>query len=376
MYSRSLKPLDSKSFFLFGPRGTGKSSWAKKILSAGCSYIDLLESDTFFSLSADPSRLRSLVRKSPIIVIDEVQKVPPLLDEVHRLIESEKKQFILTGSNGRKLRQGGANLLAGRAITKYMFPLIAEELGEDFSLEQSLRYGCLPAIYSEPDKAAYLSSYVHSYLKEEIQQEGLLRNLGSFTRFLETISFSQASILNVSNIARESSINRNTVADYITILEDLLLAYRLPTFSKRAKREMALHPKFIFFDAGVYRTIRPKGPLDQPEEIDGAALETLFFQQSYAYNSYHDRGYSFYHWRTKSKVEVDFILYGEHGLLAFEIKRSGRISETDLKGLKLFKSDYPQAQTLYLYCGEKESEVDGIQILNIEKFLRNIGEYL
>ncbi len=236
MYSRLLTPSFKKSFFLFGPRGTGKSSWVKKTFPSAL-YLDLLEAELYNDLLANPQRLENLIPKKfdHWIILDEVQKIPALLNEVHRLIEKYTYRFIMTGSSARSLRRRGVNLLAGRALTSFLHPLTAAELGEDYQLDHSLQYGQLPCAYTETNPKAYLESYVQTYLREEIQQEGLLRNLAAFTRFLEAASFSQGSILNVSNVSRECAVERKVVENYFSILEDLLLGVRLPVFTKKSK---------------------------------------------------------------------------------------------------------------------------------------------
>jgi predicted AAA+ superfamily ATPase len=209
-------------------------------------------------------------------------------------------------------------------------------------------------------------------LREEVQQEGLTRNLGAFSRFLEVASFSQAQVLNISAVARECAIHQKVAENYFSILDDLLIAQRLPVFAKKAKRRLASHAKFFFFDIGVYRTLRPKGPLDSPEEIEGAALETLFFQELRAANHYHDLGYHLYYWRTAAGQEVDFVLYGEKGIIALEIKRKKNYSESDLKGLRAFANDYPQAKC-YLLCATERVEYKGnITVMPIEKALGDL----
>ena len=230
--------------------------------------------------------------------------------------------------------------------------------------------------YRESDPKAYLQSYVQTYLREEVQQEGLTRNIGAFSRFLEAASFSQASVLNLSSVARECSVERKVVEQYFLILEDLLLACRLPAFSKRAKRRLQQHPKFYFFDAGVYRTLRPKGPLDSPEQIEGHALETLVFQELKAVNDYLGLDYELFYWKTATGLEVDFIVYGESGLLAFEIKREGKVHQQSLTGLQAFLNDYPQARTYLFYGGSRVMKHGAIEILPIDVGLAKLPELL
>jgi len=377
MYSRLIHPPEGKSFFLFGPRGTGKTTWVKTAFPKAV-YVDLLEAELFNNLLANPQRMENLIPEGfkDWIIIDEVQRVPELLNEVHRLIEKYKYKFILTGSSARKIKRKGQNLLAGRALTYYMHPLTVSELGKDFNLVHSLKYGQLPSVYIEKDPKAYLESYVKTYLEEEIQQEGLTRNLARFARFLEAASFSQGSILNISSVARDCSVERKVVENYFSILEDLLMAYRVPVFTKKAKRRMISHPKFYFFDVGVYRTLRPAGPLDMPEEIEGTSLETLLFQELNAANTDYGLGYKIYYWRTAGNAEVDFVLYGDKGMRAFEIKRTARVSGVMLKGLKSFLRDYPISKAYFIYGGSREMRDGRISILPIENALRRLPELL
>jgi len=380
MYSRQKNIDTSASCFLFGPRGTGKTFWLRHSLPDAI-YVDLLEARTSGELLADPQRLAERIPsdcRRPIL-IDEIQRVPALLDEVHRLIESRNLVFVLTGSSPRKLRRGGSNLLAGRAISHQLFPFTAAELGQDFSLANALQHGMLPTIY-DPEKtvvpADYLASYVQTYLREEIVAEGLTRQAGVFARFLEAASFSQGQPLNVSAVARESAVHRKVVESYFQILEDLLIGTRVPVFQKRAKRRLAGHPKFFIFDTGVYRAIRPRGPLDAPEQIDGAALETLVFQELRATSENLNLGYDLYYWRTAGGMEVDFILYGPRGIVAFEVKRKRRLSGHDLRGLRSFLEDYPMAKAFVLYGGDHAAYFDRISALPIADALRGLPELL
>jgi len=377
MYSRLLEPEKSKSFFLFGPRGSGKSSWLRARFEDAI-YIDLLEARIFNELLANPQRLESYVPEGnkKWILLDEVQKVPALLDEVHRLIERKKWKFVLTGSSARKLKKAQANLLAGRALTHFMYPLTAEELGSDFDLAHSLKYGCLPSVYVYDKPADYLQSYVRTYLQEEVQQEGLTRNLSSFSRFLEAASFSQASVLNISEVARECSIERKVVENYFQILEDLLLAFRLPSFTKRAKRRLQQHPKFYLFDTGVYRSLRPSGPLDRSEEIEGHAIETLCLQEIRALNDYKKLGYQIYYWRTSTGLEVDFVLYGHAGIKAIAVKRSNRITSSDLAGLRAFLGDYPGAKAYLIYGGDRRRYEGEIALIPMKEFFNKTLEFV
>ncbi len=379
MITRNIQ-LPDTSTFLFGPRGTGKTRWLKTNYPNAI-YVDLLDSSTALRLSAQPGRIAEWIPPGygGTVIIDEVQKIPELLNEVHKLIESSSMRFILTGSSPRKLRKSGTNLLAGRALTRSCFPLTAAELGSRFNLEKTLLHGHLPTLYDDNktvDAKEYLSSYVQTYLKEEVQQEGLTRNIGNFTRFLEAASFSQGEVLNISAVAREACINRKVVEAYFDILEDLLIASRVQVFQKKAKRRMVQHPKFFFFDVGVYRTVRPKGPLDAPEQIDGAALETIVFQELRAWISYHQLDLSMYYWRTTNGQEVDFVLYGADGLIAIEVKRARRFDRKDLRGLNAFQSDYPTARCILLYGGSETLYHSGMKIIPTEQVLKNPQQLL
>lgn len=376
MYTRMMTYTLNKSCFIFGPRGTGKSTWIKKNFPDAYA-IDLLESEKFIELSANPQRLeQSIPEGKTTIVIDEIQRVPDILNEVHRLIEKNHYRFILTGSSARKLRRKNVNLLAGRALTYSFYPLTALELGKDFNLQHSLRYGHLPCAYTEPDPKKYLESYIQTYLREEVQQEGLVRNLGSFVRFLEIASFSQGSILNMSSIARECSIERKVVENYFGIIEDLLIAYKVPVFTKKAKRRMIAHQKFYFFDSGVYQALRPRGPLDTTEEIEGASAETLLFQELRAVNEYCNLGYQIFYWHTAENEEVDFILYGENGIKAFEIKRTSRVNDEMFRGLELFLKDYPMSKAFLIYGGDKGFSRGPITVIPFKEALLSLPELL
>jgi predicted AAA+ superfamily ATPase len=376
MFARLLEP-PSGSCLLFGPRGTGKSTWTRACFP-GALVLDLLDYATYAELLARPDRLAQIVAgaSEKTVVIDEVQRLPELLNEVHRLIEQRGTQFVLTGSSARKLRRSGINLLAGRARTIAMHPLTAVELGDRFDLARSMRLGHLPTAQVADDPQRYLASYVGTYLREEVMAEALTRNLDAFSRMLTAASFSQASVLSMTSVARDCGVNRKTVEGYFDLLEDLLIAFRLPVFQRRAKRDLTTHPKFYFFDAGVYRAIRPRGPLDPVEEIDGAAIETLVAQELRAINDAFDLGYQLSFWRTRTGHEVDFVLYGERGLVAIEVKRSSRYREQDLAGLRVFGDDYPMARRFLFYGGDRDYEIDGIRVVPLARALPDLPTIL
>ena len=361
-----------QSFFLFGPRGTGKSTLVRRHFKDAI-YLDLLDPEVFRTYSANPERLRERLLaagKGTTVIIDEIQKIPHLLDLVHALIESKSGwRFVLTGSSSQKLKRTGIDLLAGRALLCSLHPFMAAELGKAFSLEDALDHGLLSVVLDSPDPNKVLQTYAALYLREEVQMESLVRNIGNFTRFLEAVSFSHASVLNITNIARECQVERKVVEGYISVLEDLLLAYRLPVFSKRAKRAVVSHPKFYLFDAGVYRSLRPKGPLDRPAEIDGHAFEGLVAEHLRAWIDYSGRSFTLHFWRTRGGVEVDFVLYGPDGLFAIEAKNTARLQPQDLRGLRSFKEDYPQSKAYLLYRGKERLMKDGILCIPCEEFL-------
>ncbi|MEZ5449910.1 MAG: AAA family ATPase [Thiolinea sp.] len=378
MYQRLFTPPANKSFFLFGPRGTGKTTWLKAHFTDAI-YLDFLRPALYQRLQGSESRLEEYIPADyeGWVILDEIQKIPNLLDEVHRLIETRRQlRFVLTGSSARKLRQSNVNLLAGRALQYHFYPLTSVEVGSDFDLTKALRYGMLPSIFSEDRPDHYLQAYIQTYLEQEVQQEGLTRNVGAFSRFLEIASFSQGESLNVSDIAREAHINRKVAENYFSILEDLLIAYRLPVFTKRAKRRMTQHRKFYFFDTGIYYHLRPKGVLDSPEELEGVCLESFLLQEIRALNAYRDWGYTLSFWRTANGLEVDIVCYGDAGFYAIEVKRSHTVSAKHLTGLKAFREDYPQAVSYLVYGGDDELDIEGIKVIPVRKFLAGIEQYL
>ena len=366
--------IPDRSCFLLGPRGTGKSTWLRHRLPDAL-YLDLLDPALHRSLSARPERLRELLAGSPgkgTVVIDEIQRVPELLTVIHAVLEGPSPpRFVLTGSSARKLRRGGVDLLGGRAVHRTMHPFMAAEL-PGFDLDRTLRIGLLPLVMGAPDPSDVLDAYASLYLNQEVRAEGLTRNISGFTRFLEAVSFSHGAQLNVAAVARECEVERKVVAGYVGILEDLLLAFRLPVFRRRAKRATVVHEKIYLFDAGVFRSLRPKGPLDRPEEMDGQALEGLVAQHLRAWASYSRHDADLHFWRTRAGTEVDFVVYGESGLQAFEVKNARKVHSADLRSLRAFRDDYPEAETAVLYRGSERSRVGDIWCLPVHDFLRRI----
>lgn len=366
--------LPKGSFFLFGPRGTGKTTWLHQALPEAL-VVNLLEPETYREMAARPERLRELVlgnRDRRDVVVDEVQRVPELLHVVHDLMERRlAPRFVLTGSSARKLRRGGVDLLAGRAVVRTLHPFLAAELPK-FDLTRSLEHGLLPLVVASHEPRETLAAYVAAYLEQEVKAEGLVRNIGSFARFLEVVSFSHAGVLNASAVARDSAIHRKTVEGFLEVLQDLLVAFQVPVFTRRARRETAAHPKFFLFDAGVFRSLRPRGPLDRPEEIRGAALEGLVAQHLRAWIAYSSRDMALYYWRTRSGVEVDFVVYGAGGFWAFEVKNAARVRPEDVRGLRTLMADYPRCRPLLLYRGTQRLEIGGVRCVPVESFLAQL----
>lgn len=360
-------------YFLLGPRGTGKTSWCTHQYPDAL-RIDLLNPAVLRRYTASPEYLVEVVGANPAtkhIVIDEIQKLPTLLEVVHLLIEKKTgQQFVLTGSSARKLRREGVNLLGGRAAQKLMHPYMAVELGSRFKLATALRQGMLPVVWAANDPIAVLEAYNALYLHEEVQQESLVRNIGAFARFLQAMSFSHASVLNLANVSREAQVSRKTVEGYLQVVEDLLLGFRLEVFTRRARRELAKHPKFYFFDTGVFRANRPVGPLDSSTEIDGLALEGLVAQHLHAWCDYSRGKHTLSYWQTRSRNEVDFVIYGESGIYAIEVKNAARADSSAFASLRDFAEDYPQSRRYLLYRGNDRIKRDGVLCMPCEEFLR------
>jgi predicted AAA+ superfamily ATPase len=374
LYPRFLQK-SQQSYFLFGPRGTGKSTFLKLNYPEAL-LIDLLLPDIYRNYLARPERLIEIVKGNPekrIIIIDEVQRVPEILTVIHHLIEAESnRQFIVTGSSARKLKITGIDLLAGRLLLRTMHPFMLSEINQSQTFEKALEIGLLPVVFTAANPREVLETYVALYIREEVQLESRIRNIGNFYRFLESLSFSHGSVLNISNVARECQIERKVVEGYLKILEDILLAFRLPVFIKKAQRALISHSKFYFFDTGIYRTIRPAGPLDRPEEIGGMALEGLVAQHLNSWCAYSSNKWELYFWRSLDGQEVDFVLYGQDTILAIEVKNTKIVRSVDLRGLKVFLKDYPQSQAILLYRGKEKLLINNILCLPCSNFLNTL----
>lgn len=329
--------LAKKSFFLFGPRATGKTTVIRQQLSETANIIDLLDSRYFLKLSSSPHELESLIEANPaeIIVVDEIQRIPELLNEIHRLIETKNVTFLLTGSSARKLRRGRANLLAGRVWEARMFPFIQGEL-QDFDLERYLRYGGLPAVYLSEYPEEELDAYVNTYLKEEIMAEGLIRRLPPFSRFLKTMALSNGEMINFTKLANDCLVPPSTVAEYVGLLEDTLIGFRLPAWTESKKRKAIKTGKFYFFDPGVTHMLAGTETMDRNSNLYGKSFEQFICMELRAYLSYRRKKLSLTYWRSKNGHEVDFLLGKK---TAIEVKATQKISKNDFKGLKYLNEE-------------------------------------
>ena len=333
----------NRSAFLWGPRKTGKTTLLRQQFS-NAFFADLLDYDLFLTLSQRPTRLRQILEAQPskTVVIDEIQKVPHLMDEVHWLIENKGYQFIMSGSSARKFRRGNANLLGGRAWRFELYPLVTGELG-DFSLEKALCTGLLPAHYLSPDSELDLKAYVHDYLKEEIQAEALTRNLPAFSRFLQSAAVTNGMLLNYSNAARESGVSVKTIREYYQILEDTLIGRLLFPWKKSKKRRLIETAKFFFFDIGIVSALLGYKTLTPGTSEYGRAFEHFILQECWAYCHYSRLDFPITFWRTASGAEVDIILGDTE--VAIEVKSSENAAEKT-KGLHLFREEHKCRKSL------------------------------
>jgi predicted AAA+ superfamily ATPase len=322
--------LAKKSFFLFGPRATGKSTLIRQQLADIATVIDLLDSRIFLKLSDSPYELESLIAADnrDIVVIDEIQRIPELLNEVHRLIEAKKLTFLLTGSSARKLRRGQANLLAGRVWETRMFPLIHREI-PDFNLDRFLRYGGLPAVYLSEYPEEELDAYVNTYLKEEIMAEGLIRRFPPFSRFLKTIALANGEMINFTKLANDCQVPPSTVTEYVGLLEDTLVGFLLPAWTESKKRKAIKTGKFYFFDPGITHMLAGTETLDRNSNLYGKSYEQFICMELRAYLSYRRNKLPLMYWKSKNGHEVDFLLGTK---TAIEVKASRRFQGVEVFG--------------------------------------------
>ncbi len=368
MYKRSLS-LGNRSFFLLGPRGTGKTSWLRETFrDLPHLYINLLKSSEFIAFQQDPGRLHALAKAQPRgswVLVDEVQKLPGLLDDVHDLMEDPDLdlKFCLTGSSARKLKASGANLLAGRASTQSFFPLTSLELGPSFDLQHALAFGGLPAVVNAAtteDKIEILSSYVETYLREEIQQEAVVRQLGIFSRFLKVAALMNAETLSLSTTARDVGVARSTVQGYFQVLDDTLLGFTLPAWQPNVRVKEVAHPKFYWFDTGIVRTLQGRITSPLHESESGKIFETFLLNQLRAANAFTRSRGEFFYWRTGSGVEVDCVLELPGQTIGIEIKSSDRWRPEFADGLQALLTGGHINRAFVAYKGnvkEKRGEV-------------------
>jgi predicted AAA+ superfamily ATPase len=365
--------LAKKSHFLFGPRQTGKSFWINHTLP-GVKLYNLLDYATFLTLSRNPERLsQELTADDRMVVIDEIQRLPILLNEVHALIESKKIKFLLTGSSARKLRRGGVNLLGGRARVRYLHPLTAGELGGAFDLELALNRGLLPAIYFSDEPEEDLKAYAGIYLHEEITAEGATRNVPAFSRFLKMAALCNGKIVNFTNLANDAQVPRTTVYEYFEILKDTLILHEAPAWRKTLKRKPLSASKFYFFDPGVARILQNRRSYSPGTPEFGEAFEAYIFHELISCRDY-QAGAPVSYWRSTSGYEVDFIL-GDH--TAIEVKSSANVNLHDLKSLAAISEENIMKRLLCVCLEPCPRKVGDIQILPLHNFLAALwaGEF-
>lgn len=360
------------SLFLFGPRQVGKSTLLRHAFPEA-TYVDLLEADTFRELSARPETLRqTLSPRQRLVIIDEVQKLPALLDEVHLLIERNRDlRFILTGSSARSLKRGRANLLAGRAWTCRLHPLVRAELDDD-RLQDRLERGSLPAVLDAESPRELLKAYVGTYLQEEIQAEGLSRNIGNFSRFLEVAALTNGEQLNFTEVGSDTGVPPRTVREWYRILEDTLVGHQLPVYQRTLRRKPVAMAKFYFFDVGVANALVGRWEVPPRSEAFGRALEHLIFLELRSHLDYTRSDSPLTFWRTRTRQEVDFVIGDE---VAIEVKAGSRITRRDTKGLLALAEEVPLKRKIVV-CTERQRRTtdDGVEVLPVDVFLRELWE--
>jgi predicted AAA+ superfamily ATPase len=361
--------LEKRSFFLLGPRQTGKTTLIQHVLP-DIRFYDLLDSANYLALSRNPGRLAEEIGSSvKRVVIDEIQRLPSLLNDVQRLIETRDVKFLLTGSSARKLRRGGINLLGGRARVKYLHPLTYRELGDKFVLNQAMQRGLLPSIYFSDDPRADLESYAGLYLQQEIMAEGATRNIPAFSRFLKIAAHSNGGIVNFTNIASDAQVARTTVYEYYEILKDTLILRELPPWRKTVKRKPLASSKYYFFDVGVVSALQGRPFLPGTPEF-GEAFETFIMHELSSWSDYAS-GELLSFWRSKSGFEVDFII-GDH--TAIEVKAKENVSSQDIKSLRALREENKLKHFLCVCMEKRSRDVDGIKILPYTEFLTSLWE--
>ncbi len=379
-------PQPKKSFLLLGPRGTGKSTWLASVLPTALT-IDLLNSARFLQLSQNPSILGDLVsslKQGDWVIIDEVQRIPELLNEVHHLYESKGLNFALSGSSARKLRRNGANLLAGRALQLFMFPFVFPEYCEHWSVQNACEWGTLPLVVSDPEhKKQILATYVDTYIKEEITAEALVRKLDPFVRVLQVAGLYNSQIMNIENLARESGVKRTTVERYLDILEDTLLANRVPAIHLGIRTKETKHPKFFMFDSGIARAAAGL-IFEEPDSVwKGFAFECLIYQETRAYNSIAERNRPIFHFSVSGGFDVDLIiqtasktLSTPQKFIAIEVKSGKKFRHEWLNGLRVLQQECKKSfvRGLVVYQGTDRLVMEGLDVIPVDVFLQDLHE--
>ena len=373
MISRFFKIEDAEteSVLFFGARQTGKTTLLKQLFP-NVRYYDLLKSDEFERLSRTPSLLREELKEcSPdeLVIIDEIQKLPILLDEVHWLIVNCGLRFILTGSSARKLRRGGVNLLGGRALQNNFYPFVSVEI-PDFDLDRAVNNGMIPRHYLIKDASKRLRGYVGNYLQTEIVEEARVRNLASFNRFLEAAALTSGEMLVYNNVAADCGVSSVTAKAYFEILVDTLFGYFIPAYTKMVKRKLIHAPKFYMFDVGVTNYLLNRSHLQQGSPEYGHAFEQLIVQELVAYLGYHHREKEISYWRTGNGMEIDVVLGDAE--VGIEIKSSAEVKHNQLRGLRMFGQDYPQARLIMVSLDRNRRRVDNIEIIPVKEFLADL----
>lgn len=369
MIIRKLQIIENESVFLLGARQTGKTTLLMQQFPDAI-YYDLLDTDLLNRLRHRPSILREMLDKKPkgtLIIIDEIQQVPELLNEIHLLMNRYGFRFILCGSSARKLRRQGVNTLGGRAVPQYLFPFVSAEI-PDFDIDTAINNGMMPRCYLSKNPQNLLKAYVAIYLKEEIQAESLVRNLKNFSRFLEVAAITDGEMVNYQNIAQDCGISANTIKEYFQILEDTLLGFYIPAYTKTVKRKIVQSPRFYLFDIGVTNYILGRKDLKRGSVEYGHAFEHFVMQELVAYVSYTDNSNRISYWRTYTQIEVDVIL-GD-AKVAIEIKSAEEIMNKHLKGLKAFREEHPDSRLMVVSLDKLTRTADGIEIVYIYDFLK------
>lgn len=375
MYERKLllaNELDD-SIFLFGARQTGKSTIIRRQLP-GNILIDLLDTSVKSRFARRPALLYEMLKDKPegtLVIIDEIPEVPELLNEVHRLMSEFNHRFVLCGSSARKLKRKGYNTLGGRAVPCYFYPFVSAEI-PDFNLDHALLYGMLPPHYLVKNATRKLSAYIDVYLKEEIKEEALVRNLNAFQRFLEAAALTDGEMVNYNNIAQDCGVSAATVASYFNILEDTLIGYMIPAYRKVMKRRLVQAPRFYYFDVGVTNHLLHRKELVRGTSEYGHAFEHFVIQELVAYLGYTHSDEELTYWRTYTGVEVDAIIGDAR--VAIEIKSVEEVLPRHLKGLKAFGEEYPASRRIIVSLDPFNRTIDGIECVCLRDFLNMLWE--